>query len=208
MLNGEEQPGGLVIVRAPVSCPTSAQGNNSIVPTLTHPPSRPSSSHSHRLPSSAAGALNPPSKKFKADANSLGPLAHRPVAKSKNRDVLTSSREEPEVDEDVRQMETEADHLRRRSRANDTTSPSSLLHTDFKFPASPKPKPPRQQQPSDALHPLPAVETPQIAKNKLMREGHHRRKSSLNSRGKRISNSFESTGVICRFCYYLSLKSD
>lgn len=110
-------------------------------------------------------------------------------------------REEPELDEDIRQMESETVHLRQRSRAKDA------IDSSFKFPPS-TPKHTSQRYPSDALHPLPDSETPQIERNKLLREGvplpprtpqrtpQHSRRTSMSARGKRISTSFENTGVI------------
>jgi len=100
-------------------------------------------------------------------------------------------------------MESETDHLRQRSRAKDA------IDSSFKFPPS-TPKSSAQRYLSDALHALPESETPQIERNKLLREGvplpprtpqartpQHSRRTSMSARGKRISTSFENTGVIC-----------
>lgn len=195
---GEEQPGGLVIVRAPISRPTTPQNNySSSQPstTTTRVPSRPPSSLSQPIPSSSiAGPSKPSAKRFKADSS-------RAPTSAKPRDVLSSTREEPELDEDIRQMESETVHLRQRSRAKDT------IDSSFKFPPS-TPKHTSQPYSSDALHPLPDSETPQIERNKLLREGvslpprtpqrtpQHSRRTSMSARGKRISTSFENTGVI------------
>ncbi|KAG2146089.1 Mis12-Mtw1 protein family-domain-containing protein [Suillus bovinus] len=195
---GEEQPGGLVIVRAPISRPTTPQNNYSSPQpstTTTRVPSRPPSSLSQPIPtSSIAGPSKPPAKKFKADSS-------RAPTSAKPRDVPSSTREEPELDEDIRQMESETVHLRQRSRAKDA------IDSSFKFPPS-TPKHTSQRYPSDALHPLPDSETPQIERNKLLREGvslpprtpqrtpQHSRRTSMSARGKRISTSFENTGVI------------
>ncbi|KAG1821579.1 Mis12-Mtw1 protein family-domain-containing protein [Suillus subaureus] len=195
---GEEQPGGLVIVRAPISRPTTPQNNypsSQPSTTTTRPPSRPPSSLSQPIPSSSiAGPSKPPAKRFKADS-SRAPTGVKP------RDVPSSTREEPELDEDIRQMESETVHLRQRSRAKDA------IDSSFKFPPS-TPKHTSQRYPSDALRPLPDSETPQIERNKLLREGvslplrtpqrtpQHSRRTSMSARGKRISTSFENTGVI------------
>ncbi|KAG1804902.1 Mis12-Mtw1 protein family-domain-containing protein [Suillus plorans] len=195
---GEEQPGGLVIVRAPISRPTTPQNNHSSSQpstTTTQAPSRLPLSLSQPIPSSSiAGPSKPPAKRFKADS-SRAPTSVKP------RDVPSSTREEPELDEDIRQMESETVHLRQRSRAKDA------IDSSFKFPPS-TPKHTSQRYPSDALHPLPDSETPQIERNKLLREGvslpprtpqrtpQHSRRTSMSARGKRISTSFENTGVI------------
>ncbi|KAG0702823.1 Mis12-Mtw1 protein family-domain-containing protein [Suillus ampliporus] len=198
---GEEQPGGLVIVRAPLSRPSSPQNNySSSQPsiTTTRAPSRPPSSHSQPITtSSIPGPSKPPAKKFKSDSS-------RAPTSAKPREVPSSTREEPELDEDIRQMESETVHLRQRSRAKDAIDPS------FKFPPS-TPKHSSQRYPSDALHTLPNSETPQIERNKLLREGvslpprtpqtrtpQHSRRTSMSARGKRISTSFETTGVIAQ----------
>jgi kinetochore protein Mis13/DSN1 len=125
----------------------------------------------------------------------------------------------------VRAMEDEADNLRRNSRAHTTIDPSVRLSITpaFQFP----PRPPDSDTPqrgkskiTDTSVLLPSEESPQIERNKLLREGAmaaiangrgresivtngtanggHRRKSSINSRGKRISSSFEATGVISK----------
>lgn len=195
---GEEQPGGLIIVRAPISRPTTPQNNfSSSQPstTTTLAQSRPPPSLSQPIPSSSiAGPSKPPAKRFKADSS-------RAPTSAKPRDVPSSTREEPELDEDVRQMESETVHLRQRSRAKDT------IDSSFKLPPS-TPKHTSQRYPSDVLHPLPDNETPQIERNKLLREGvhlpprtpqrtpQHSRRTSMSARGKRISTSFENTGVI------------
>ncbi|KAF8554457.1 hypothetical protein OG21DRAFT_1508894 [Imleria badia] len=199
-LIGEEQPGGLIIVRAPVQRAVSPlyPPTSQPLPTATsYPPSRPPSSHSQPLPSTSnsivPGPSKPPSKKFKADSS-------RAPTSAKSRDVLATTREEPELDEDIRQMESETDHLRSRSRAKEAVHPS------FQLP--PTATTPSKRHPPDAIQPLPESETPQIQRNKLMREGpsvprtpqtqtpSHSRRTSLSMRGKRISTSFENTGVI------------
>ncbi|KAG9314948.1 Mis12-Mtw1 protein family-domain-containing protein [Chiua virens] len=194
---GEEQPGGLIIVRAPVqrtASPLNPPSSQPFPTTTTYHPSRqPSSSQPLPSTSTAPATTKPPSKKFKADSS-------RAPTGSKSRDVLATTREEPELDEDVRRMESETDHLRSRSRAKEAAHPSLQLPLPPNTPA-------RRHLP-DALQPLPESETPQIERNKLMREGpsiprtpqsqtpSHSRRSSMSMRGKRISTSFENTGVI------------
>ncbi|RDB30918.1 Kinetochore protein mis13 [Hypsizygus marmoreus] len=166
LLGAEEQPGGMLIVRAPP----------------THPP-----------------PAKPPSKKFRADTPA-GP------------DVS-----DLQLEKDVRAMDDETDRLRRTSRAHTTidnvaSSSSSSLNPSFQFPVNGK----SRVTITDTSVLLPADETPQIQRNKRLREGamaaigngradsspasgseggRHRRKSSI-GRGKRISTSFETTGVI------------
>ena len=174
-VNGEEQPGGLVIVRAPA--PSSRTLHIEPLPPETRAPSR---------PPSVPPPSKPPAKKLRADGSS------RSVGKSKDRDVYAAPRAEPEVDEDVRQMQSETDTLRRRSQAAGSLNGAA----DVQFP----PRTPGRRT-VDTTEPLAQAETPQIEKNKAMRgEGSagsgHRRRSSV-SRGKRISSSYEATGVIC-----------
>ncbi|KAI6033365.1 hypothetical protein EDC04DRAFT_2705585 [Pisolithus marmoratus] len=146
----EAQPGGLVIVRAPAS-------SQPILATISRlpPPSRPHSS-SQPLPSST-NAVGHPSKKLKLDASSRAPTG------AKQRDVMATTREEPELDEDIRQMENETDDLRRQSRPKESTIQS------FQFPPSSSST--QRQHTADTIQPLPQCETPQIIRNKLMRQG-------------------------------------
>jgi len=224
VLNAEEQPGGLRIVRAAprlTSEPPSPQ---------PPPPPRPPSSQSQRPPSSAeAGPSRQPLKKFRA--GSQPPISRtKSNSRTYERGVTPSTPEDLEIEKDVRAMEDEADHLRRNSRAHTTVDPSVRLSINpaFQFP----PRPPDAETPRKAKSKfteisvlLPSEETPQIERNKLLREGAmaaiaaerdrkpvktngtagggHRRKSSINSRGKRISSSFAATGVISQFTTYV-----
>ncbi|KAI0707056.1 Mis12-Mtw1 protein family-domain-containing protein [Earliella scabrosa] len=179
-LNGEEQPGGLVIVRAPgpasrslhIEPVPSESRSASVQPQTLLPPSK------------------PPSKKLRADGSS------RAVGKAKEREVYTTNRAEPEVDEDVRQMQSETDTLRRRSQAAAEQAAGSL-GADVQFPPrTPRPPNSSSRRNVDTTEPIAQRETPQIEKNKMMRgETGHRRRSSV-SRGKRVSSSYEATGVI------------
>ena len=76
-------------------------------------------------------------------------------------------------------MEDETDHLRRNSRAH-TTIESSLLSTN-----------PPLKFGSNA--------TPKLKRNKELRKSIYGPRKSSSGRGKRISNSFEATGVLCEF---------
>ncbi|KAI0925492.1 hypothetical protein AcV5_008214 [Taiwanofungus camphoratus] len=190
-LNGEEQPGGLVIVRAPAAR-HDALHIEPLPQTQPRAPSRPPSAPP--LQQLTTDPSKQPSKKFKADGSTT---SSRSIAKGKDRELYASTRAEPEVDEDVRLMQSETDTLRRQSQAAEQSV--GALNPAFHFP-SPKSNrqqpPPSNQRVHDASLPLPLRETPQIERNKVMRDGsHHRRKSSL-SRGKRISTSLETTGII------------
>ncbi|KAF9459958.1 Mis12-Mtw1 protein family-domain-containing protein [Collybia nuda] len=210
LLNAEEQPGGLLIVRAPNATPRLSSAPPSSQPH--HPPS----SQSQRLPSSSgAGPSKQPSKKFRADSQ---PPTSKLKPSARARNVLSPSHDDSEIEQDVRAMEDEADHLRRNSRAHTTINPTLIpsISPEFHFPARPPdPGSPRKRKTkiTDTSVPLPQEETPQIERNKLLRGGAmaaigngwpdnsgggggHRRKSSINSRGKRISNTFETTGII------------
>ncbi|KAH9847254.1 Mis12-Mtw1 protein family-domain-containing protein [Lenzites betulinus] len=180
-LNGEEQPGGLVIVRAPG--PANRTLHIEPVPTESRAPSRQPS-----VQSQPQHSTKPPSKKMRADGPS------RAVGKAKERDVYAATRADPEVDEDVRQMQSEADTLRRRSQAAEQVA--AAVSADFDFPARTLRPPTTSRRNIDTVVPIADQETPKIEKNKIMRgDTGHRRKSSV-SRGKRISSSFETTGVI------------
>ncbi|KAH8991190.1 Mis12-Mtw1 protein family-domain-containing protein [Lactarius akahatsu] len=94
-----------------------------------------------------------------------------PITKGKHR----SPDEDGVVEEDVRRMEMETDALRRAAHHSRDPLPSS-----------------------DTLLPLAPRETPKIEQNRAMRgEGSRTpRRASMSSRGKRLSNSFDRTGVI------------
>jgi kinetochore protein Mis13/DSN1 len=175
-----------VIVRAP-SRSSSSLGDLEHPSLLHDPPPRPPSRHQSQPP-------EPPSKRFKGDTSS---------SKGKGREALLGIREDPQVDEDVRQMESEADHLRRKSRAAEDSG--GFADPSFKFPSpsNPDARSTRRHQHVDTIQPVNGLETPQQQRNKLLREQggtrSHGRKSSLTMRGKRISNSYETTGIISMF---------
>lgn len=178
-----------MIVRAPSSRPSNPLENSS---SSHDPPSRPSSRQRSQQPP------EPPAKRLKPDS----------TAKGKGRESLQGAREDPQVDEDVRQMESEADVLRRKSRAAESSA--GFADPSFKFPTTTNPaesRPARRPNHIDAIQPIALSETPQQQRNKALREqGGSRnqgRKSSLSMRGKRISNSYEATGVISSSDFYL-----
>lgn len=114
-----------------------------------------------------------------------------------------------EVEKDVRAMDDEADKLRRLSRARTIIDPSLLASQDSRT--------------VEITTPLPDQETPTIRRNKQMRSNamaaishernqelpetssttpkSHRRKSSVNGRGKRVSSSFELSGIISKYFF-------
>ncbi|KDR68567.1 hypothetical protein GALMADRAFT_146221 [Galerina marginata CBS 339.88] len=220
-LNQEDAGGGLLIVRAAESQPTQSQ------PTLsTHDDLLPPRFASQPTQSGVAGPSNPPSKKFRADSETLARPRGNPKSKSATRDrvAYSSAYDDSEVEKDVRAMEDEADHLRRHSRAH-TTIDMSLLAAEatVQFPSRAEPSNTSRSKGKtkviDTTAAIPESETPQIERNKQLRagamaaitgnsrpqtseaNGHdrgqgHRRKSSVGGRGKRISTSFETTGII------------
>ena len=103
---------------------------------------------------------------------------------SNSRSITTI--DDSEVEHDVRAMEDETDHLRRNSRAH-TTIESSLLSTN-----------PALQFGSNA--------TPKVKQNKELRKSFNGPRKSSSGRGKRISSSFEATGVLCEFSISIQRK--
>lgn len=184
---GEAKPGGLVIFRAPQTRSSSGQ-----TPHSHHPDSQPQSSQ----PNPEQATLRSKSPKptaLKAKADRAPPP--RRTGKGKDRELPASTRSEPELDEDVLQMRTETDALRRQSRSENSIG---SVNGSFQFPPARPPRSPHERI-HDASQPIPLQETPQIQKNKIMRgETGHRRRSSV-SRGKRASSSFENTGVISEY---------
>ncbi|EAU83308.2 hypothetical protein CC1G_10749 [Coprinopsis cinerea okayama7 len=234
----EDVPNGRVVVRTPE--PQSFSQPTTSTTTETHDV-RPRASSSQPM----ARPAKPPAKKFRAESQ---PVAGKPPSTSHRR--LESLREEDDaantsdadLERDVRAMEDEADNLRRASRAHTTIDPGLLTtpnnnNARFNFPKPPSSssqttnagkKPSSRGKPRskstfmdvDTQVPIAENETPQIQRNKKLREGamaaiaedaedddrrggrsmdrsqqNQRRRSSL-SRGKRISTSFEATGVI------------
>ena len=164
-------------------------------------------------------------------SGSLPPVNGRPTAQlGTGFEPITE--EDERIEDDIRAMDAEADHLRRSSRVQLPQS-SSNLSTSITFnPGQDKPRARSRSRSriisKDSVRAMPADESPQIERNKRLREGamnaiaatngdathaetshrgrerdrepnlvngHHRRRSSISGRGKRISTSFE-VGVI------------
>lgn len=161
------------------------------------PPPRHSSVPTPARMTSNSGSTNGvhsahPSKKFRADSNGLSTSA---AVEGKGKEVLGSVAEADE-EEDVRQMRSETDILRQKSLAA-----GANVDPAFHFPppdSSVRFLKPNQSRGRirELSQPLPLQETPQQERNRFLRgELSHRRKSSL-TRGKRISSTYQSTGVI------------
>lgn len=196
---GEEQPGGLIIVRASSARPPPSQD---VHPSQREPlpPPRYSSvpPPTHLVPN--GGLTNGthtghPSKRFRAQPSAPSSSA---ATKGKAKEVLSNVAEADE-DEDVRQMQSEADVLRQKSLVAGAASANA--NPAFQFsPPGPSSNPSKQTHSRGRIRelsqPLPLQETPQQERNRFLRgERGHRRKSSL-TRGKRISSTYQSTGVI------------
>lgn len=194
---GEEQPGGLVIVRAPPTRTPPSQDahpdpqpsrTSSVQPSQQHPPN--------------SNASKPPSKKFKAapetnlESSHPDSQATHQTNKGKGRDI-PATQSQPEAAPTTSQTQPDVEPRSRQPPAGMSVK-SSILNPAFQFPQRSTPTRERIQ---DSSVPIPTSETPQIEKNKMMRgEMPHRRRSSI-SRGKRASSSFENTGVISK-CEY------
>lgn len=206
LVHHEEAPSGLLIVRAQDSQPANHADAQSQPRFASQPPT---------------GLLShqPPSKKFKADSQ---PSAQKPPSQTRTRQRATDTvASDLEVEKDVRAMDDEADKLRRLSRARTVIDPT-LLSSQANVPFSSRPETPgvSRKGKSKAVEismPLPEQETPRIQRNKQLRSNamaaiangrtpetpsttpnRHRRKSSVSGRGKRVSTSFEATGVISK----------
>lgn len=185
---------------------------NSLRPSLSQPTN---TADTHPLPRfssqpsmSSILPQQPPSKKLRPDSQTRTHQRRPDTAAS---DV--------EVEKDVRAMDDEADKLRRLSRAR-TTIDSSLLQGNVRFPETPGSSRKGKSKAVDTLVPLTEQETPTIERNKQMRAGAmatiangrnqegaetgsttphgQRRKSSVSGRGKRVSTSFEASGIISK----------
>lgn len=176
---GGEEAGGLVIVRAT----SSTDKTSSQEPPSLQPPSR---SRSLSVSSQTTG---PPLKRFKSLASVPSSSTHKPPNSSQ------SVRDERETEEDVRRMESEADQLRRKSRASEDTV--GFANPPFPLQA---PGTKRRTTPgySDTTQLVDVHETPKQNRNRNLRENGsvNGRRSSSGSRGKRISTSYETSGII------------
>lgn len=179
LLNGgDEEPGSLVMLRAG----SSTDKTSSQEPPSIQPPSR---SRSLSVSSQAQG---PPLKRFKSLASVPSSSNHKPLAPSQ------SIRDEKEAEEDVRRMKSEADQLRRKSRAAEDTA--GFVDPPFPLQAAGTS---RRTTPgyTDTTRSVNVHETPKHNRNKALREVNGRR-SSTGSRGKRVSTSYEATGIIAK----------
>ncbi|KAL5504421.1 hypothetical protein ACEPAH_8496 [Sanghuangporus vaninii] len=221
--NRVEKKGNFIITRKPSVPPQSSQDTS-------REPQRPLSRATH---SGTEGTWS---------TTSIGPSTSKPRVrkKGKGRDVPAGTAGDNEVEEDVRQMNSEADNLRDRSRASIANMTPAAMTVELEFPP-PKSSAPnggksRVQQlkghfepggPSqtdrEGTIPIAEQETPQIVRNRLFRgesrpppesssgqsrtsgssgppsssgPGSSRRRSSFSMRGKRVSSTFESTGII------------
>ena len=114
--------------------------------------------------------------------SSFRPQILFPNRGSNSRPIATI--DDSEVEHDVRVMEDETDHLRRNSRAHITS-----LHSTN----------PALQFDSNA--------TPKIKRDKELRKSSNGLRKSSSGRGKRISSSFEATGVLCEFMFHFNGSS-
>ena len=215
-MNNDEGPGSLLIVRAQDHPPSHSQPTNT-----SYADPLPPRFSSQPVSTNTAGPSKPPTKKFKADSQlSTRPRgASQSKASERDRVAYGNNSDDAEVEKDVRAMEDEVDHLRRQSRAH-TTIDSTILaaETSLQFPARTEPPGTSRKGKSrvvDITTPMPEHDTPRAERNKQLRSGAmaaivngrgrspdptpgqgHRRKSSVSGRGKRISSSFEATGII------------
>ncbi|KAK0205118.1 Mis12-Mtw1 protein family-domain-containing protein [Desarmillaria ectypa] len=189
LLNGEEQPGGLIIVRAQ---PQAGQSNSQPLPSQSQPPTKKLRADSRQPTNKAKSKTTKPSSSKPTPTTRP---ATPPPATNRSRDILSSPGDPVAMASDVRAMEDESAHLRKSSRA-------------------PQNKGKGKGKSVDRTEPLAAVETdsPIIERNKAMRGGAMAaikqyqgnnddnsqtpgRRSSIGGRGKRVSASFEATGI-------------
>ena len=179
---GDEETSGLVIVQAGSSTDkTSSQEP----PSVQHP----SRSRSLSVSSQAPG---PPPKRFKSLASAPSFSGPKTLGSSQ------SIRDEREAEEEVRRMESETEQLRRKSRASEDT----VGFADPPFPLQAVGTQ-RKMIPgyTDTTQFVNVHETPKQNRNKTLREygSVNGRRSSSGSRGKRVSTSYETTGIIGGF---------
>ncbi|KLO05495.1 hypothetical protein SCHPADRAFT_896210 [Schizopora paradoxa] len=217
----EEKIGGLVITRGPVTRVVSSQRQPSSQPPRAGSvePNRAGPSHSSQPPPSRAATTT--------TSSSQQSHKPRKVGKDNGRSGGGSVEPmEGDVEEAVKKMNTEADDLRDRSRASVANMTPAALRVDFRFPSGSSSTgngQPSRHKPSgtksatrDLTIPMTEHDTPQIERNRQLRSGqplsrndeqngsssngsgHLRRRSSMSMRGKRVSASLESSGIITR----------
>ncbi|KIM80325.1 hypothetical protein PILCRDRAFT_822455 [Piloderma croceum F 1598] len=189
-LNGVEDVGGLRIVRAPSSSSSSARPTPDLLQTQQQP-----------IPP------NPPTKKFRASPSPFPQSQpHPPTHNSrttnppkKDRSLLSTTREDPDVDEDVRMMENEAEGLRRLSIARGGgVLAGEGMDPAFRFPVpgsggttingvagkkkiGKEKERGKEKDSYDTIEELSKGDTPQMARNKLMRAAHSHPSSNSHS---------------------------
>ncbi|KAF8624426.1 hypothetical protein AX17_007135 [Amanita inopinata Kibby_2008] len=223
------------------SLPLKRNGSSDLRP----PPSKkPRAGSQPPMPSSATHISRPTSShpaptgqsRMERRYGSLPPEDGKPIARQRPgpRNGYSSIIEEEvdaQIEDDVRAMDAEADHLRRNSRVyvpEPSTPSTPITFQSEKDKSKGKSKTRASMLVTDTTLAIPLDETPQIVRNKRLREGamnaiaaansdttlnetshrgrdleresntvngHHRRKSSISGRGKRISISLD-TGVI------------
>ncbi|KAF8702226.1 hypothetical protein AX14_014458 [Amanita brunnescens Koide BX004] len=252
LANAEPTRSGLFIVReSSFSQPESNSRESSAAqqPSSSLPLKRNASSDLPQPPSKKARAESQPPSTLKTKSTAPRPSpaqqprqTHRSgslppangrLAPHHTNGFASIAEEDERIEDDVRAMDAEADRLRRSSRVYLPESSSSTSTSIITF--NPGQERPRARSRSrgrvismDTVQAVPVDESPQIERNKRLREGamnaiaatngdashaetsrrgrererepstvngHHRRKSSLSGRGKRISTSFE-VGVI------------
>jgi hypothetical protein len=188
IVHGEEQPGGLVIVRAS-QAPTSSQ------PAPSSQPSKPSSSsqlssqsqHLSSQPRQPASPKRPPSKKLRSES-----FTYEYNVRTGSRTTAGTDGGEG-VDEHIRQMDTEAQILRER-RKNISSSGSShgggASNPEFEVSQSPV-KPAAKSTKGSGI---PQRRAPTVDVETPGRNG--TRRTSLGARGKRVSASYDASGII------------
>jgi kinetochore protein Mis13/DSN1 len=207
VVKGEKKAGGLIITPLP-STSNAAPGPSSSMLTIAPRPRPPSSQGSSNY------SKRPPDKPNdstldKSDISVSAAAAKKAKGKGKGREVVAPTRQDLEVEEDVRRMDAERERLRVREVKAQS---QATLTSEFKTPLLPLPSVLRRKQTGlasgaspttpggttiDLTLPMPLRDTPTIDRNRAMRgEPVDRRRSSLSRRGKRASSSFEHTGII------------
>lgn len=185
----------------------AAPGPSSSTLTTAPPPRPPSSKGSHRSKRPPDKPNVPALDEF--DASVSAEAAKKAKGKGKAREIVDPTRQDLEVEEDVRRMDAERERLRVREVQAQS---QATLAPEFKDPLLPPSSIPRRRQTGfavgttpttpggtviDMTQPIPLRDTPTIDRNRVMRgEPVERRRSSLSRRGKRASSSFEHTGII------------
>ena len=208
----DEKLGGLVIVRGPQRQPSSqsdSQPSSSRVGPIHQSSDQASTSNP---PSSSTQHVPPPTRQTKPNS-SVPPGRARKKGKEREITDAPNGAAEPDVDEDVRRMNSEADDLRDRSRASLASMTPAAQRVQLEIPtpstnlgksrirqlqvqdkpgkSGPLGTPPPKSAPKDIMLPLPERDTPQIVKNRLMRgeSGSKRGPSNLSAAGSAVNGT-------------------